>query len=245
MYISNPHPTLAMPAANGQPRVDWLAWFNEGFVITDGHVLANAANPELIIITLLPEAYTQPLIVPRLQIAHTQASGRGKASNIAAYTHAAKSSVNIEPHVFGPEMVTGQMLQCMPFNRRADTSATANVFRIGGDWTNYGAVSYETQDLGGATINNTPWPERQLMSLVGAMTAVCATYSVWCTPVRPGTEMREEWRGISHHSNVKSWSRGGHSCPGAARIAQMDWVRHHVATRLANIYGAWGVGCPS
>ena len=45
-YIPNPHPTLATPAPNGQPRVDFLAWFNEGFVVTDGHLLANPANPD-------------------------------------------------------------------------------------------------------------------------------------------------------------------------------------------------------
>lgn len=242
-YIPNPHPNLASPTPNGQARVDFLAWFNEGFVVTDGHLLANPANPELIYTRLLPEAYTQLPIKPVLAIMHTQA-GNGKASNDQVYGWLAREDVKLEPHIIGPEMVTGAMLQVVPFDRKADCNLAANRFVsvVRACWA--GAVSFEMQDLGGKTLDNTPMTERQLQSVVGLLTAACATYEIPCIAV-PKTTQRTMWKGLSYHAKNGEWSASSHSCPGASRIAQFPWVVHEVATRLAHVYGAWGIGCPS
>ena len=246
-YIPNPHPALASPAPNGQPRVDFLAWFNEGFVVTDGHLLANPANPELIYTRLLPEAYNQPTIDPYLAIMHSQA-GSGKASNDQLYGWLVREEVKLEPHIIGPEMVTGAMLQTVPFNHRADCNLAANRFTIddGNGGVRYvGALSYEMQDLGGKTLDNTPMTERQMQSVIGLLTAACATYQIPCIEV-PATTRMTLWKGLSYHKkNNSMWSSSAHSCPGASRIAQFPWVVHNVATRLAHVYGAWGIGCPA
>lgn len=252
MYITNPHPALARLAANtDQSKVDFLAWFNDGWVIDDRHLLANPAHPELLQIKLLPEATTQGLITPGMGILHSQAGVR-TASNEQVWSFMSRSftsrqDVKNEPHVVGPEMLTGRALQAMPFNVRADSSSAANAYTIVP--TTYGAITLELQDLGSAKLNNTPMTQPQLSTVVGIFTAVCATYGVWCTPVPPDQPGRptpiREWKGLSYHAAVRAWSRDQHSCPGAARIAQMPWVCHEVATRLAHIYGAWGVNCPS
>jgi hypothetical protein len=51
--------------------------------------------------------------------------------------------------------------------------------------------------------------------------------------------------GIGHHCQFPEWSTFvGKTCPGAARIRQMDWVRGEVAGRVANYHSIVGGSCP-
>lgn len=236
-YIPNPHPALAELTPNGQAKVDFLAWFNDGYVIDDHHLLAG--RPDMITIKLLPEARQQNVIHPGLIIKHTQ-GGSKKSTNANLWTYCNNQTVVDEPHVAGPQMDDGKMLQMMPFNITAHCSKDANYFLR--DGKPCGAISFETQDLGSdnADINKTPWTLQQLNSSAGALTACCATYGIRCTA--------PAWyrdNGIGHHNLFVEWSkRIPNACPGNARIRQMDWLRQEVAGRLGNYYNAVGMVCP-
>lgn len=240
-YIPNPHPRLAELAPNGQQKVDFLAWFNGGLVIDDAHLLAG--RPDQVTIKLLPEALTQRLIVPKNGIIHSQA-GANRATNLQLWTHMAKPTVNIEPHVIGPEFVTGKIIQCVPFNRAAHCNADANEWFEGG--ARRGALSMETQDNGNGNGNpshpnhdrlrTTQWDLAQFGMIASIMTAWCATYRLKCW-------MPFEWdvSGMGYHSLHKEWSvHIGKSCPGKARIGQFPELLNHVASRLAHYYDAVG-----
>lgn len=229
------HPNL-LQTFNGQPYVDFLRWFNEGIYVNNTHFLTGSPK---ITWNLLPEAITQPTITPRVLILHTQA-GSTKATNQSVRAYMDRPGVVVEPHIIGPEMFGGEMLQVMPFNIRADTSFKANRYQIAGSNNYYGAISMETQDNGGATVDTTPWTFDQILSISQTLTAVCATYGVWCTV--PAT-----WNdsGIAQHNLFPEWSVNAHSCPGAARTRQMDYIRSDVANRLAHYYNSVGLQCPS
>lgn len=229
-YISNPHPNLAIDA-----RCDQLAWLNDGFVVNDQHELVNPNHPELIKQHYLPEALMQKKITPRMIILHTQA-GKGKASNDQLFNWCLIGT-NLEPHIIGPEMDSGAMLQAIPFNVRADSSAAANGFLYNGIY--YGALSAETQDLGDATVDKTTWTWPQIRSLVGWMTACCAAYTISC-----GDVAYPQGSGIAPHNRWPGWTQSGHSCPGKARTSQMDGLRGAVAERLAKYYEVAGLSCP-
>jgi hypothetical protein len=136
----------------------------------------------------------------------------------------------------------------MELNRRADCNFSAN------RWVDprapygaFGAVSFETQDLGSKTVDRTPWTFPQIGAMVGAITAICVAYNVHC--VQPATW---DGSGIGHHTlfpyqgiGQKAWSNvRGKTCPGAARIAQMDEVRRQVQNRLALYSQTTGWKCP-
>lgn len=167
-------------------------------------------GPDLII-SPLPEAATQAKITPRLIINHTQA-GPAKTSwkNLQAYLN--QAGVNLEPHLI-IEM-DGLVVQLMPFTRKADCSYKANGFYIGSTYC--GALSVETQDLGGATLNTTPWTDAQFESMAQVWAASCVKYAI---PVQEVATWNGQ--GVSYHSRHPEWSADAHRCPGPARQAQM------------------------
>lgn len=236
-YVPNFHPRLAQKLSDGNFKGDVLAYLNDGYVITDRHMLVNPNKPGQIVHKLLPEAGTQPKITPRLAILHTQAGG-SKASNENMWSYINRAS-NLEPHIIGPEMATGNVIQCVPFNVRADVNAAANSFQLLDRPGTFGALSAETQDNGGATVNQTPWTWPQIGFLVGWLTAACFTYQFSC-----GDVPHPKGSGIAPHNRWNEWSMSAHSCPGSARTVQMDGIRGAVATRLADIYQHCGENCP-
>lgn len=155
----------------------------------------------------LPENATQPIITPVQLILHTEASS-GKASNQASWNYWARADIVSEAH-FLLDMA-GDMWQCMATNRRADNNVKANVR----------AISIETQDLGGTTVDQTPWTEEQLDQLAG-LAAWC--HLRWSIPLAPCPTWDQP--GTSPHNAYPSqWSSSAHSCPGKARTAQMPEV---------------------
>lgn len=237
-YIPNPHPHLAEPAPNGQPKVDFLAWFNNGWVIDDRHLLANPSAPHLLTVKLLPEAATQPKINPRGVVHHTQ-GGTKKATNEQVWSLCSRDEWKSEPHIIGPEMATGRVLQAIPFDTRADSNKDGNRWLHDGRW--WGHLSIETQDSGYANVplKNDPWTLPQLDVLAGIDTAACATYGIRC-----GDMGAWNASGLAPHNRWPQFSSSSHNCPGPARTAQMDWVRGEVARRLAAYYAAVGEVCP-
>lgn len=238
MYIPNPHPKLAELAPNGQPKSDFLAWFNDGIVIDDRHCLAG--RPDLILVKLLPEAAEQPKIRPRGQVYHTQ-GGPTKATNQQVWSLCARKEWKSEPHIIGPEMVGGRCLQAIPFNVRADSNLDGNQFTLTPGGELRGHISIETQDSGfkNVPLAKDPWTLEQLNILAGIGTALCATYGMSCGDMY-------EWNasGIAPHNRWPQFSKTNHNCPGPARCLQMDWVRAEVAKRLAAYYAAVGETCP-
>lgn len=181
--------------------------------------LSDAAPP--VILALLPEAWTQPEIWPHSQIAHTNAGPRSTSwTDLQRYM--ARPDVGAESHVQGTS--AGELVQFMPFTRRADCNFRANRWWDGRRWL--GAASYETQDNGAASLGATPWTPAQFEALAQAMAAVAVKY---------GLETHEPptWdaSGIGHHSLYPAplWTNvPGKTCPGPARIAQMPALRARV-----------------
>lgn len=172
---------------------------------------------------IVPEATTNPEIYPWSVILHSQAGPRKTAwQSLLAYMN--RKDVTLEAH-FLVEM-DGTIVQTMPLNRRADCNYKANAFQVPfwGSPTgklNVGAISFETQDEGSATLAHTPWTLPQVTAIANAVAAIGHKYGV--PYVQPATWMD---RGVGHHSLHKEWSSyTGKTCPGAARIAQMDYVR--------------------
>jgi hypothetical protein len=236
MYIENPHPRLLQETPTGIIYVDILAYLNGGFVITDEHYLYGPG----VTVKPLPEALTQPIITPRMQIMHTQAANR-KATNDQAWNYARNLSTG-EANVYGPDMLTGAIIQAMPFNRRADSNYKVNMFALGGI-SNYGAASWETQDEGSASLRNTNWSLPQLETMTCGLTAYCFVYRTACTMCGHARDT-----GIAPHvlfANDKNypWSKDGHTCPEAARVRQLPFLLGKVAERLAGIYAAVGESC--
>jgi hypothetical protein len=164
----------------------------------------------------LPEAKTQAKIEPWSIILHSQAGPRSTSwRNL--FTFWQRKEIDGEAHFI--VNLDGTIKQAMPCNVKADCNFKANSFRAVGK--NVGAISFETQDLGSASLPNTPWNAEQLDTLTKVIAAVGHKYGVPYT--QPAT-----WndRGVGHHSLYKEWSSFvGKTCPGAARIRQMDYVR--------------------
>lgn len=171
---------------------------------------------------LLPETITQPVIAPSLAILHSN-SGNPRVPWWQVLRWYRRPEVTGEPHF--EVSLDGTVAQFMPTNRRADCNAKANA------WTDptgrvRGAVSFETQDDGGPTVDRTPWTAEQIESICQILAALIAHYpDMTCTSP---THFRD--RGIGYHSQYPEWSiYKGKTCPGHARIRQMDYVRRRVA----------------
>ena len=211
--VDNRLPTLQHYAA--------LQMSNDGFWIDENHLLQ---GPTAITRLVYPEASKQELIIPRNQILHSNA-GPKKTPWYSIFKYWDRSDITGEPH-FQVDM-DGAIRQAIPLNRRADCNAKANAWTYQGQ--RYGAISYETQDDGADTLNQTPWTPEQLRSVVGAATALCVQYNMQCDTVTEWTD-----GGIDYHSKFKEWSiYVGKTCPGYARIQQVDWIRSQVASRVA------------
>lgn len=173
---------------------------------------------------LFPGAYWKPLPENATQtkrahlsqfIMHTQASG-GKASNTASWNWAARPDVKAEPHfLLAMDPATeplGGLWQIMSTDVQADNNVAANPT----------AVSIETQDLGGATVDQTPWTEYQLDTLAALLAWLNLNVNnrvpmqLCPTPTGAGY--------APHNRFPNSWSSSAHSCPGKARTAQIPEV---------------------
>lgn len=182
-------------------------------------------GPRAIISPVEPEASTQPIIRPRNAILHTNA-GPAKTGWESLVTYWRRKDITGEAH-FQVDMA-GNIVQAIPVHRRADCNAKANRFTLPGKITAMGAVSFETQDEGYAALATTPWTVPQWEAIVGALTALVVQYGVACTAPTSWSDT-----GIGYHSQFPEWSiYKGKTCPGAARIRQMDSIRHEVALRV-------------
>lgn len=194
----------------------------------------------------IPEAATQPEIVPHSAILHTNA---GKTGARSLWAYITRKDVTGEPHF---QVGYDVLEQYMPVIKRADCNYSANRWKAklaSGAQVYRGAVSFETQDNGAATLDKTPWSPRQQQHLIGALTALCVCYGVQCTAPAVwdssgiGHHTLHPFQGVGHPAwtNVR-----GKTCPGRQRIAQMDHIRAEVARRLALFAdatgGAWKCG---
>jgi len=226
-----PHPAISGRTIAGARHVDILKWITNDFYINNQHLIV---SPH-VTVDLIPEAATQSFILPRLGIMHSNAApARTAAEKLVAYWR--RADITGEAHL---QISTTMSRQGMPFNRRADCNFKANAFVIEG--RTYGAISFETEDNGWPTLDITPWTLSQLRDIIGILTCVnvCYPTSMWCT-----NPTRWNDKGIGHHCQYPEWSSyTGKTCPGAARIRQMDYVRTEVANRLAEFGRETGWQC--
>jgi hypothetical protein len=183
----------------------------------------------------IPEATTQERITPRSVIHHTNAGGAHTRWD-ALLGYWRRADITIEAHA----QITsaGEFVQAVPLTRRADCNAKANAW-TGPDAVRYGALSWETEDAGGATVESTPWTLEQLATIIAADTAACATYGIACGDGAKWTDS-----GLFPHNRFPEFSiYTGKTCPGRARTAQLDYVRAEVAGRLARFHELNGSSC--
>lgn len=156
----------------------------------------------------LPENAIQPHIQPTQFIMHTMAAG-SRATLQSSWNYAAQGSIVTEPH-FLLDM-DGAMWQIMDYFVRADNNTRANVR----------AISIETVDNGGATVNTTPWTPEQVEQLAGLLAWLHLHPLIGVPLVRcPAWDAP----GYAPHNAFAEWSSAAHSCPGAARTAQVPEV---------------------
>lgn len=160
-------------------------------------------------VDMLPEATTQPGIVPRMCILHTNAGSRS-ASPEQLRGYMGHDEVTVECHFdIGSG---GDVWQYMPVNVRADCNAKANGF----------AVSIETQDHGSGQVGGVdaePWTDAQVEAISGVLAWL---NSEWGVPLRRVTMWNGE--GVGGHRDYREWSGDAHSCPGNARAGQVDGI---------------------
>lgn len=180
----------------------------------------------------LPENATQPVIIPRSIILHT--NGGSKPSTWEnLWTYCNQPGITLDPH-FDVDN-SGRAGQFMSVLRRGDCSFDANSWTWNGKL--YGAISIETGDQGAATVNTTPWNLDQLDTLIAIGTASAVQFDTGCNEV-----LAWDGKGIDYHTKfpyqgkgVKAWTNVyGKSCPGKARKLQLPYIRQEVANRVAN-----------
>lgn len=222
---TNPYPSL-IPG----DRLDALRWMSGDFYVSADHLII---SPHVITRLVEPEASTQPNIAPHSAILHSNAGPSLTGwERLIAYWR--RNDISGEAHF---QVGFETTVQAMPLNRRADCNYRANRFYRSGDYR--GAISFETADRGYPTLPVTPWTVDQLSDIIGILVCLGVVYGVACTA--PAT-----WddSGIGHHVLFPEWSSYiGKSCPGAARIRQMDYIRSEVARRLAEYGAATGWRC--
>jgi hypothetical protein len=199
------------------------------YVDAGGLLQARPGCPFTIILDLIPEASTQEFITPWNEILHSNAGPR-RTHGSALQDYMARGDINIECHVNIETEPDGRGLlrQIMPFNRRADCNSKANAWTAGGQ--RRGAISFETQDNGGATLANTPWTGGQLVAIIHASAALNEAYGI---PPHHCAGPFE--RGIDGHAKFADWSiYVGKTCPGAARFAQIPYIHAEVAAMIAD-----------
>lgn len=164
----------------------------------------------------IPEAYGQPVIVPRSLILHTMAGPRSTSpENLWLYMN--RGDINGECHV---QLGYTSIIQALPFNVRADNNYKAN------SWTEngvlHGAISVETQDDGSETnVEDDPWNTFQLEHLAGIAAFVHLRYGI------PLDRVTDVWTdgGVDGHRAWPEWSLYvGKTCPGEKRWTQIPEV---------------------
>src|SRR5688572_9113548 len=136
-------------------------WHTKDYYVNRGSWIV---SPK-VVVDPIPEAATQPVIVPRLAIFHSNAApAMTLPEKLVAYWR--RSDITGEGHF---QVATGTTRQAMPLNRRADCNYKANSFWLNG--VLYGAISFETEDNGYPTLDVTPWTFDQLQDLVGITTS--------------------------------------------------------------------------
>lgn len=155
----------------------------------------------------LPEAHTQPHIVPVQWIVHTAVDGPGP-TNLGDYFE--RADIDLESHTW---LRWDRHEQFVGFDRSADANYRANRWHDGARWV--GAVSTETEDDGAP--HETPWNEYQLRELIRFGTWLALTFwippEVPSSPYAPGMGWHSLFPG--HWTNVP-----GKTCPGPVRIRQ-------------------------
>jgi hypothetical protein len=177
----------------------------------------------------LPENDTQPIIIPRSTILHTNA---GKVA--ATWQQLWKFLFTNSPKECHFDVDnTGAIGQFMSVTRRADCNFSANSWFHQGKL--HGAVSIETGDNGAATVETTPWNFDQLDSIVSICTALAIQYDTGC-----GEVLAWDGAGIDYHTKfpyvgpgIPAWTNArGKTCPGTARKRQVPFVRTIVTQRI-------------
>ena len=167
----------------------------------------------------LPENSTQPPIRATQLILHTAVDAPGPTD---LYRYFARADVSLEAHFWVPYV--GQLEQHIDTDRSADANYKANRRADG-----TGAISVETEDDGSPA--QRPWTEKQLRDLVAVGVWACRTHGIPARRCRSHTDP-----GIGYHSMwgaPSPWTNAaGKTCPGPARIAQVDQVIARVAAQL-------------
>jgi hypothetical protein len=230
--MTAPHPAFQGRTLDGKAqKVDVIRFITGGMWLDLFHVLQGPT----VIYKPLPEASTQPFITPRNAIMHSQAGPR-RTPWQSLWSYMFRTDVHLEAHTLAN--LDGTLIQTMPFNRRADCNYKANSWMFG--TTRYGALSCETQDNGYPTLQTTPWSLQQMESLSNMLAIQCIAYKIACT-----APTKWDDTGIGYHSQYREWSSfTGKTCPGAARIRQMDELRRITAGKIAAFYENCGGSCP-
>lgn len=153
----------------------------------------------------LPEAQSQPSIVPTIAIVHSIVGSARSAYNYF------RDSTSIESHWILPK--TGEAWQCMEADRSADANYKVNRWKDGSTYR--GALSMETEDNGNP--NTDPWTDHQLIELIDWFRWCHDTFGiplrVCRTPFEPG---------IGFHSlHPYHWTNSpGKTCAGTIRNRQ-------------------------
>jgi len=239
--VTKPHPVLLNRVKDGTTWEDILKFITAGYSIsvdeTGNHILT---GPKVVYgPTWIPEAFSQPIIHPRMAILHTNA-GPVRTAWQSLWRYILRTDISLEMH-FDVQM-DGVIANLQPLNRRADCNYKANSFYISGDSTRYGAIAFETQDNGYASLDFTPWSVEQSRSIINALTCLSVCYGILCTAPPSWNDS-----GIGHHVLFPNdWTNvAGKTCPGKARIRQMDYIRSEVANNLAGFINATGWKCGS
>ncbi len=174
----------------------------------------------------VPEASTQGFIKPRLALIHTNAGTGHTASLYGWILNPASNGMECHFQV----ALSGVIEQYMPVNRRADCNYRVNSFVV--DGVTYGAISFETEDLGAATVNQTPLTAAQFEAIAKCLAWL---HAEWGLSLANPTVWNGE--GVGYHTQFPYpyWTNViGKTCPGAAKKAQLPSLRSR-AVVLAGI----------
>ena len=164
----------------------------------------------------IPEASTQPAIVPWSVIYHTMAGPRSTSPE-NLWTYINRGDINGECHLI---LGYSSIIQALPFNVRADNNYKANSWFVGNE--RRGSLSVEAQDDGANyNIEDDPWTSFQLEHLAGFSAFAHLRYGI------PLDRVEGNWQdaGCDGHRAWPEWSvYTGKTCPGGRRWEQIPDV---------------------